>query len=60
MTALLALDESQVGAGPLGLFVLVLMGLATFFLIRNMNARLKRLPREFPEQEPRDGEQRPD
>ena len=46
---LLAVDADDVSAGPLGLLVVVLMILATVFLIRNMNARLRRLPREFPE-----------
>ena len=48
---LLAVDAEDVSAGPLGLLVVVLMILATVFLIRNMNARLKRLPREFPDPE---------
>ncbi len=56
MSALLAVavDESRVSAGPLGLLVVLLMVVATVFLIRNMNSRLKRLPREFPptEQDP--------
>ena len=55
MTSLLALDADRVSAGPLGLLVVVLMVLATVFLIRNMNARLKRLPREFPD-DPRTAE----
>jgi hypothetical protein len=50
---LLAVDAEDVSAGPLGLLVVVLMIIATVLLIRNMNARLRRLPREFPEQ-PRD------
>ena len=45
---LLAVEESRVSAGPLGLLVVALMVIATVLLIRNMNARLKRLPREFP------------
>ena len=49
MNPLLAVDADRVTAGPLGLLVVVLMVLATVFLIRNMNARLKRLPREFPD-----------
>jgi hypothetical protein len=49
---LLAVDAEDVSAGPLGLLVVVLMILATVLLIRNMNARLRRLPREFPEQQP--------
>ncbi len=47
---LLAVDADEVSAGPLGLLVVVLMIIATVFLIRNMNARLRRLPREFPEE----------
>jgi len=42
-------DESAVSAGPVGLLIVLLMLIATALLIRNMNARLKRLPREFPE-----------
>ena len=34
-------------AGPLGLLVVLLMVVATVLLIRNMNARLKRLPPSF-------------
>ncbi len=36
-------------AGPMGLFVIVLLGIGTVLLIRNMNARLRRLPDEFPD-----------
>ena len=46
---LLAVDAEDVSAGPLGLLVVVLMILATVLLVRNMNARLRRLPREFPD-----------
>jgi hypothetical protein len=35
-------------AGPLGLFMILVLLIATVLLIRNMNARLRRLPREFP------------
>jgi hypothetical protein len=58
----LAVEADQVSAGPLGLLVVVLMVLATVFLIRNMNARLKRLPREFPDARAgeRDGTTPPD
>ena len=42
-----AVDPSRVSAGPLGLLVVLLMIIATVLLIRNMNSRLKRLPREF-------------
>ena len=36
-------------AGPLGLLIIVLLAIATVLLIRNMNARLKRLPESFPD-----------
>jgi hypothetical protein len=39
-------------AGPLGLLIIVLLSIATVLLIRNMNARLKRLPERFPDQDP--------
>lgn len=35
-------------AGPLALLIVVLLAIATIFLIRNMNSRLRRLPAEFP------------
>ena len=44
----LAVDPDSVSAGPLGLLVVVLMIVATVLLIRNMNGRLRRLPKEFP------------
>ena len=37
-------------AGPMGLFIIVLLSVATVFLIRNMNKRLRRLPDSFPDQ----------
>jgi hypothetical protein len=36
-------------AGPLGLLIVLLLGVATVLLIRNMDKRVKRLPREFPD-----------
>jgi hypothetical protein len=36
-------------AGPMGLFIIVLLAIGTVLLIRNMNSRLKRLPAEFPD-----------
>lgn len=36
-------------AGPMGLFVIVLMAISTVLLIRNMNKRLRRLPDSFPD-----------
>ena len=42
----LAASDSP-SAGPLGVLVIVLIGLVTVLLIKNMNTRLKRLPRSF-------------
>src|SRR6266542_3491707 len=39
-------------AGPMGLFIILLMAVATVLLIRNMNARIRRLPDQFPDQTP--------
>ena len=39
-------------AGPLGLLVVLLLFVATVLLIRNMNARLKRLPTSFDPADP--------
>jgi hypothetical protein len=50
-SASVVVDESEVSAGPIGLLIVLLMLIATALLIRNMNGRLKRLPREFPDQE---------
>ncbi len=41
-------------AGPMGLFIIVLLAIATVLLIRNMNKRLRRLPDSF-EQQPAPG-----
>jgi hypothetical protein len=38
-------------AGPMGLFIIVLMCVATVLLIRNMNKRLRRLPDSFEDPE---------
>ncbi len=35
-------------AGPLGLFITLLLVIATVLLIRNMNKHLRRLPERFP------------
>lgn len=37
-------------AGPMGLFIILLLAVATVLLIRNMNARIRRLPDRFPDQ----------
>ena len=34
-------------AGPLGLVIVLLLAITTVLLIRNMNARLRRLPKSF-------------
>lgn len=39
--------ESNGVVGPMGLLIIVLLAIATVFLIRNMNARIKRLPERF-------------
>ncbi len=36
-------------AGPMGLLIIVLLGIATFLLIRNMNKHLRRIPERFPD-----------
>lgn len=54
MTPVLAVIAGEISAGPLGLLVILLMVIATVFLIRNMNSRLRKLPREFPPPEDRD------
>ena len=41
-------------AGPMGLFIIVLLAVGTVLLIRNMNARLRRLPDRFPQDDRRD------
>lgn len=58
-TAVRVLAENNFGdtrtgglAGPMGLFLLILLAIATVLLIRNMNVRLRRLPDRFPGQEP--------
>jgi hypothetical protein len=38
-------------AGPMGLLIILLLGIVTVLLIRNMSARIRRLPDRFPEQD---------
>jgi hypothetical protein len=59
LTAVQVLAQNNFGdtrtgglAGPMGLFLIVVLGTATVLLIRNMNARLRRLPDRFPDQGP--------
>jgi hypothetical protein len=56
MSALDLLAENNFGdtrsgglAGPMGLLIIVLLAIATVLLIRNMSARIRRLPAEFPD-----------
>jgi hypothetical protein len=70
LTAAQVLAENNFGdtrsgglAGPMGLFLIILLATATVLLIRNMNARLRRLPDRFPDQQLPDetepGDERP-
>jgi hypothetical protein len=48
------LPEDVGKAGPLGLLLLVLLGIAVVLLVKSMSRHLKRIPRSFDaEQEPR-------
>ena len=49
MTALAAFEPDAVSAGPLGFLIVLVMLVVTVLLIRNMSGRIKRLPREFPD-----------
>ena len=58
MTALLlaaVVEEDDIGTGPIGLLIILLLLIATALLIRNMNTRIKRLPPRFPGQDDEDG-----
>lgn len=48
MSLLAASDVGSRAAGPVGLVLVLLLGVALVLLIRNMDRRLRRLPREFP------------
>ena len=54
---LLAVEEKDINAGPIGLVILLLMLVATFLLIRNMNTRIKRLPPQFPGEQDEPGKE---
>lgn len=61
LTAAQVLAENNFGdtrtgglAGPMGLFLILLLATATILLIRNMNSRLRRLPDRFPAPGPAD------
>jgi hypothetical protein len=46
-------------AGPTGLVIILFLIVGTVLLIRNMNARLRRLPERFDNQPPAPGEGEP-
>jgi hypothetical protein len=46
--ALAAAGDDQQKAAPLGLFVLLLMGVACYFLFKSMSRHLKRVREDFP------------
>jgi len=53
-------DDGSRSPGVGALLLMVVLGIVTVLLIRNMSGRIKRLPREFPDREappptPRDG-----
>lgn len=47
---LAVVEEEDLNTGPIGLVIILLMLIATAFLIKNMNGRIKRLPPSFPDQ----------
>ena len=47
-------------AGPLGLVIVILLLIATVLLIRNMNKRIRRLPKSFPDKDAPTGDQTSD
>lgn len=56
---LAVVEEEDVGTGPIGLVIILFMLIATVLLIRNMNGRIKRLPREFPDPDEQDKDAAP-
>jgi hypothetical protein len=50
--ALLAVAEDDVTAGPIGLVIMIVLGIALYFLFRGMNKRIRRLPPSFPDPDP--------
>lgn len=66
LTAAQVLAENNFGdtrtgglAGPMGMFLIILLAIITVLLIRNMNGRLRRLPERFPDQSPDGSESGP-
>ncbi len=48
---LVAVQEEDLATGPIGLVIILVMLIVTVALIRNMNTRIKRLPKSFPGQD---------
>ena len=53
VTAAEQLPEDVGKAGPLGLLLIVLLGIAILLLVKSMSRHLKRIPRSFDDDEPR-------
>jgi hypothetical protein len=53
LPGVLGAGDDQQKAAPLGLFVLVLLGVACYFLFKSMSRHLKRVREDFPEPGPR-------
>jgi Na+-transporting methylmalonyl-CoA/oxaloacetate decarboxylase gamma subunit len=53
---LLAVAEGDIAAGPIGLVIVFLLGVALVLLFRSMSKRIRRLPPSFPDQDERDPE----
>jgi hypothetical protein len=53
VTAAEQLPEDVGKAGPLGLLLTVLLGIAILLLVKSMSRHLKRIPRSFDDDEPR-------
>ena len=51
-TIVFAAGDDQQKAAPLGLFVLVLLGVACYFLFKSMSRHLKRVRDDFPAESP--------
>ena len=50
----LSFDVARSPSLPVPLLIVLLLGVVTVLLIRNMSGRIKRLPPSFPDQEPAD------
>jgi hypothetical protein len=57
MTALLQVDPNTVGPGLLAFIVVVLLGVATWLLIRSMRNQMRKVPPSFDNHRPTDEQQ---